>query len=79
MEAHGSSQDRGNSGLRMESAPAVAGCSISQPKPLLQDLARLFLSLLGSRVQWAVVAGSAFLAATGSSAASLPGPLFQCQ
>ena len=73
MEAHGSFQDRGNSGLQVESAPAVVGSSIPQPKPSLQDLARLFLSLLGSCDQWDVVAGSAFSAATGSGAGSLPG------
>ena len=47
---------------------------LPQPKPSLQDLARLFLSLLGSRDQWDAVAGSAFSAATGSSAGSLSGP-----
>ena len=57
VEAHGSSQDRGNSGLRVESAPATAGSSVPQPKPSLQDLARLFLSLSGSREQWDAIAG----------------------
>ena len=33
----------------MEFAPAVASSSIPQAKPILQDLARLFLSLSGSR------------------------------
>ena len=73
MEAYGSSQDRNNSGLRVESAPAVAGSSIPQPKLSLQDLARLFLSLSGSREQWDAVAGSAFSAGIGSGAGSLPG------
>ena len=58
----------------MESAPAVAGSSIPQPKPSLQDLARLFLSLSGSRAQWDAVAGSVFSAASGSGAGSLSGP-----
>ena len=57
----------------MESAPAVAGSSIPQPKPSLQDLARLFLSLSMSREQWNAVVGSAFSAATVSGAGSLPG------
>ena len=58
----------------MESAPAVAGSSIQQPKPSLQDLARLFLSLKGACEQWDAVADSAFSAATVSGAGSLPGP-----
>ena len=74
VEAHGSSQDRGNSELLVEFAPAVAGSSFPQPKPSLQDFARLFLSLSGSREQWDVVVGSAFLAATGSGAGSLSDP-----
>ena len=74
VEALGSSQDHGNSGLWVELAPAVQGSSIPQPKPSLQDLARLFLSLSGSHEQWDAVAGSAFSAATGSGAGSLPGP-----
>ena len=74
MKAHGSSQDRGNSGLRVESASAVASSSIPQPKASLQDLARLFLSLSVSRAQWDAVVGSVFSAAAGSGAGSLPGP-----
>ena len=73
-EAYGSSQDCCNSGLRVESAPAVAGTSIPQPKASLRGLARLFLSLLGFRAQWDVVAGSVFSAAASSGAGSLPGP-----
>ena len=48
--------------------------SIPQPKPSLQDLARLFLSLSGSREQWNAVAGTVFSATTVSSAGSLSGP-----
>ena len=57
----------------MESAPAVVGSSILQPKLSLQDFVRLFLILSGSREQWDAVAGSVFLA-TVSGAGSLPGP-----
>ena len=68
------SLDRGNSGSRVESAPAVAGSSIPWPTPSLQDLTRLFLSLSGSLAQWDAVLGSAFLAAGVSGAGVLPGP-----
>ena len=66
--------DRGNSGSRVESVPGVAGSSIPRPKPSLQDLARLFLSLLGSHAQWDAIVGSAFSAAGISGAGVLPGP-----
>ena len=52
----------------------VAGSSIPQPKPSLQGLSRLFLSLPGSREQWDEVAGSVFPASAGSAAGTLPGP-----
>ena len=73
-EALDASQDRRNSGLQVESAPVVVGSSIPQPKPSLQDLTRLFLSLSWSREQWDAVAGCAFSAATVFGAGSLPGP-----
>ena len=62
-EAVVASRDRGNSGSRVEPAPAVAGGFIPQLTPSLQDLARLFLSLSGSMVQRDVAVGSLFTAA----------------
>ena len=59
---------------RVECAPAVAGSSSPRPMPSLQDLARLFLSLSGSREQWDAVLGSAFSTAAVSGAGFLPGP-----
>ena len=41
-EAVVASQDRGNSGLRVEPAPAVAGSSIPRLTPSFPDLSRLF-------------------------------------
>ena len=79
VEAHGSFQDRSTSGLRVESVPAVAGSSIPQPMPSLQDLAKLFLSLSGSREQWDVVAGSAFSAASGPVLGHCLVPLHRCR
>ena len=38
-------RDRGNSGSRVEPAPAVEGSAIPRLTPSLSDLARLFLSL----------------------------------
>ena len=67
MEAHDASQDHGNSGSQVGSVPAVAGSSLLQAEPSLRDLARLFLSLLASRKQWEVVAGSAFLSAVSGA------------
>ena len=61
VEAAVASWDRGNSGSRVESAPAVAGSSIPRPTPSLPDFARLFLSLSGSLVQWDAVVGSLFI------------------
>ena len=58
----------------MESAPEVVDSSFPRPTPSLQDLARLFFSLSGSRAQWDAVVGSAFSAAGVSSAGMLPGP-----
>ena len=57
----------------MGSSSLVGGSSLPGPKSSLSDLARLFLSLSGSRDQWDVVAGSAFLAAAISSAGLVPG------
>ena len=42
--------------------------------PSLQDLARLFLSLSGSREQWEAVVGSVFSAASINGAGALSGP-----
>ena len=47
-EAVVASRDSGNSGSRVEPAPAVAGSSIPRLTPSLPDLARLFLSMSGS-------------------------------
>ena len=68
MEAHCASQDRYDSGSWVGSASSVAGSSLPGPKLPLRDLARLFLSVSGSREQWDAVAGSAFSAAAVSGA-----------
>ena len=72
VEAHGVSQDRGNSGSRVGSTSAVSDGSLPWPEPYLRDPARLFLSLSGSREQWDAVVGSAFSVAAVSGAGSLP-------
>ena len=59
---------------RAGSASAVLGSSLPGHEPSLRDLARLFLSLSGSREQWDAVVGSPFSAASASGAGSLPGP-----
>ena len=68
------SRDGGNSGLRVEPAPAVAGSSTSLSTPSLQDLARLFLSLLEPFLQHYAVGASLFAAAAITGAGALPGP-----
>ena len=68
------SQDRGNSGSRVEPAPVVVGGSAPLPTPNLQDLARLFLSLLEPFAQRDAVGASLFLAAGVTSTRALPGP-----
>ena len=61
-EAVVTSRDCGNSGSRVEPAPAVASSSIPRPTPSLPDFARLFLSLSGSLAQRDAVVGSLFSA-----------------
>ena len=60
------SRDRGNSVLRVEPAPAVAGSSAPLPTPSLQDLTRLFLSLSGPFVQLDAVGASLFAGVIGA-------------
>ena len=73
MEAHGASQDRGDSGSQVGFASAVAGSSLPGSELSLHDLARLFLSLSGSREQWDAVVSSAFSTAAVSGAGLVPG------
>ena len=74
MESLGSCGDHGNSGSRTGSASAaVADSSRLVPEPSLRDLARLFLSLSGSRDQWGAVASSAISADAFPGAGLLPG------
>ena len=58
----------------MEPAPAVVGSSIPRLMPSLLDLARLFLSLMGSLMQRDAAVGSLFEAAGITGAGVLPGP-----
>ena len=71
-KAHDVSQGRFNSGSHAGSAAIVAGSFRPGFKSSLRDLARLFLSLSGSRDQWDAVAGSVSAEAV-SGAGSLPG------
>ena len=73
-EAVVASRDRGNSGSRIEPAPAVAGNSIPRLTPSLPDLAMLFPIQSGSLAQWDAAVGSLFSAAGVTDARVLPGP-----
>ena len=74
LEAVVASQDRSNSGSRVEPALAVAGSSLPRLTPSLPDLARLFLSLSGSLAQRDATMGSLFTAAGVTGGGVLPGP-----
>ena len=74
-EAVVASHDRGNSGLTVEPAPAVAGGSTSLPTSSFPDLFRLFLSLSGPVEQRGAVVGSLLSAAGVTGTGVLP-PLF---
>ena len=69
------SRDCGNSGSRVEPAPAVTGSSAPLPMPSLQDLRRLFFSLSGPFAQRDVVGASLFAAAGIAGAAGPAAPV----
>ena len=73
-EAAVASRDRGDSGLTVAPAPAVAGGATALPTSSFPDLVRLVFSLSGSVEQRGVVLGSLFSSAVVTDAGGVPAP-----
>ena len=73
-EAVVASQDRGDSGLTVAPAPAVAGGATAFPTSSFPDLVRLVLSLPGSVEQRGAVLGSLLSTADVTGVGGVPAP-----
>ena len=74
VEAAVASRDRGDSGLTVAPAPAVAGGATTLPTSPFQDLVRLMLSLSGSVEQRSAVLVSLLSTAAVTGAGGVPAP-----